>query len=97
MRAEKSAGKFDAGSASKAELIAAVEAAFAYCDGAYAGLTDASGAAPVKFMNEEKPKLGVLGVNNLHLMEHYGNLITYMRMNGVVPPTSDPEFMKTLA
>jgi uncharacterized damage-inducible protein DinB len=90
------APKLDAKTASREELIAAVETAFAYCDEAYADLTDASGAAPVKFMNDEMPKLTLLGVNNMHLMEHYGNLVTYMRMNGIVPPTSDPEFMKTL-
>lgn len=29
-------------------------------------------------------------------MQHYGNLITYMRMKNIVPPTSDPEFMQQL-
>jgi hypothetical protein len=25
-----------------------------------------------------------------HTMEHYGNLITYMRIKGLVPPSSEP-------
>jgi uncharacterized damage-inducible protein DinB len=81
---------------SKADLIAALKDAFAYCDKAYDGLTDASAAAMVKLMGSDGPKLGALSVNNAHTMEHYGNLVTYLRMKNLVPPTSDPEFMKQL-
>jgi hypothetical protein len=38
------------------------------------------------------PKLGVLTINNLHTTLHYGNLITYMRLRNVVPPSSDLEY-----
>jgi hypothetical protein len=31
-----------------------------------------------------------VSVNGMHAMEHYGNLVTYMRMNNIVPPTSEP-------
>ena len=31
---------------------------------------------------------GVLAFNSAHNYEHYGNLVTYMRMNGIVPPSS---------
>ena len=81
---------------SKADLTAALKDAFAYCDRAYGGLTDVTGAEVVKFMGD-KPKLGVLNVNNIHTIEHYGNLVTYMRMKGFVPPTSDAEVMKQLS
>ena len=89
--------KIDASTATKAELIAALRAAFAYCDSAWAEMNDASGAEVVKFMTDDSPKLGVLIVNNVHTIEHYGNLIVYLRMNGLVPPTSDQEFMKKLS
>jgi len=26
-------------------------------------------------------------------VEHYGNLVTYMRLKNIVPPTSEPGFM----
>jgi uncharacterized damage-inducible protein DinB len=81
---------------SKAELIGALKEAFIYCDKAYDGLTDATAAQTVKFMGGPTPKLGVLSVNQIHTVEHYGNLVTYMRMRNIVPPTSDPEFMKSL-
>lgn len=82
---------------SKAALIAALGDAFAYCDGAYERMTDANAARMVRFMGGDKTQLGVLNTNSIHTIEHYGNLVTYMRMNGIVPPTSDPAFMKTLA
>ncbi|MGA6984193.1 MAG: DinB family protein [Candidatus Sulfotelmatobacter sp.] len=74
---------------SKADLIAALQAAFAYCDKAYDGLTDASAAQTVTLFGAPTPKLGVLTVNNMHNMEHYGNLVTYMRMKNIVPPISE--------
>lgn len=76
---------------SKADLIAALKDALAYCDRAYDGMTDSSGTQMVK-LGHEMPKLGWLTVNNLHNAEHYGNLATYMRMKNVVPPTSEPGF-----
>lgn len=30
------------------------------------------------------------------LFEHYGNLVTYMRMKNIVPPSSEPGFMQQL-
>ena len=47
----------------------------------------------VKLFGRDTPALGVLTVNNLHTMEHYGNIVTYLRMKNIVPPTSEPEFM----
>lgn len=78
---------------SKADLIAALKEAFAYCDRAYVGMTDASGSQMVKLFGSDAPKLGVLTVASLHSVEHYGNLVTYMRMKNIVPPTSEPGFM----
>ena len=79
---------------SKADLIAALKAAGAYCDKAYDGMTDASATEMVKLMMGDMPKLFALTANNLHSIEHYGNLITYLRMKDLVPPSSDPEFMR---
>lgn len=81
---------------SKAELIAALKAAFAYCDKAYDGLTDAAAAQIVNSDGEERPKLGVMSVNNVHTILHYGNLVTYMRMKNLVPPTSEPGLIENL-
>lgn len=87
---QRPASKVEQTKTSKADLTAALKDAFAYCDKAYGGMTDASAAQAVKMFGSEAPKIGVLIVNTSHTMEHYGNLVTYMRMKNVVPPTSDP-------
>ena len=73
----------------KADLVAALKGALTYCDKAYDGMTDASGAQMVKMFGMDMPKFGVLNINNAHDMEHYGNLVTYMRMKNIVPPSSE--------
>lgn len=78
---------------SKAELVAALNEAFAYCDRAYGGMTDALAVQKIPFFGADTPKLSVLSVNAVHTIEHYGNLVTYMRMKDLVPPTSDQVFM----
>jgi len=84
------APKIEQTKTSKADLIAALKGAFAYCDKAYDGMTDASATQMVKLFGGDTPKLGVLTVNNMHNMEHYGNLVTYMRLKNIVPPSSEP-------
>ena len=73
----------------KSDLVAALKDAVAYCDKAYEGMTDTAGAQMVKMIGMDMPKLGVLNFNNMHAMEHYGNLVTYMRLKNIVPPTSE--------
>src|SRR2546430_12336128 len=81
--------KIEQAKTTKPELVAALKDALAYCDKAYDGMTDASGAQMVKMIGMDMPKLGVLNFNNMHAMEHYGNLVTYMRLKNIVPPTSE--------
>jgi hypothetical protein len=45
----------------------------------------------VKFFGNDASKFGLLSVNIGHNMEHYGNLVTYMRIKGIVPPTSEQQ------
>lgn len=74
---------------SKADLTEALKTAFAYCDKAYDGMTDADAATMVTFFGGQRPKLGVLDFNVSHNNEHYGNIVTYMRLKGLVPPSSE--------
>ena len=90
------APKIEKTKSSKADLIAALQESYAYCNSTYDAITDASARESVKLMGSETPRIGVVQVNNVHGIEHYGNLVTYMRMKGQVPPTSDPEFLKSL-
>jgi uncharacterized damage-inducible protein DinB len=74
----------------KADLMAALKKSIAYCEQAFDGTTDANGTTPVKVGSSTVPKLMVLNLNVSHTWEHYGNLVTYMRLKGIVPPTSEP-------
>ena len=73
---------------SKAELVAALKASFAKCDAAYAALTDADLTKPLNIFGNEANYAGALTLNASHDWEHYGNIVTYMRINGMVPPSS---------
>jgi uncharacterized damage-inducible protein DinB len=74
---------------SKADLVAALKESVAYCNKVYDGMTDAKGAELTKFMDFKLARLSVLTVNTAHTDEHYGNMVTYMRLKGLVPPTSE--------
>ena len=52
-------------------------------------LTDASANETVKAFGQERNKLGALWFNASHNLEHYGNLVVYMRLKGLVPPSSE--------
>ncbi len=91
---EKNPGlKIEKTKSSKADLVAALKGAFAYCDKAYDSLNEASGAETVKLFHGDMPKRDVLTANALHGVEHYGNLIVYLRMKNIVPPSSEPGLM----
>src|SRR5437660_6493050 len=59
----------------KTDLVAALKEAFAYCDGAYDTLTDASGREPIKSDKMGKTKFAMLNWNLWHTWEHYGNVV----------------------
>jgi uncharacterized damage-inducible protein DinB len=72
----------------KAGIVEALEMGFAYCEEVYANTTDAKGAGAVNFFGSPNTAFGVLAFNSAHNYEHYGNLVTYMRLNGITPPSS---------
>jgi uncharacterized damage-inducible protein DinB len=80
---------------SKAEILTVLNDAFAYCDGAYNGLTDASGAEVIPITQENgrqtrNLRLGLLILNYGHNNEIYGSMVAYLRMKDIVPPASEP-------
>ena len=72
----------------KAALVKALQDSVTYCDGVYDKMTDARGAEVVELFGGNYPRLGALTVNVTHSSEHYGNLVTYLRLKGLVPPSS---------
>ena len=76
--------------ATKAELVKAINDSNAYCDAAYAAAKDdAQTIAPFSPTRRDTPFRTML-LNVTHDNEHYGNMITYLRIKGIVPPSSTP-------
>jgi hypothetical protein len=79
----------------KAEFIKALTDAFAYCGGAYASLTDVSGAEMIDITQENgrttrNLRMALLILNYGHNNEIYGSMVSYLRMKSIVPPASEP-------
>jgi hypothetical protein len=73
----------------KADLVAALKASNDFCDAVYNAMTDQAGAEIVKTPFGSKPKLGILTFNTQHDAETYGTIAVYLRMKGIVPPSSE--------
>jgi uncharacterized damage-inducible protein DinB len=82
--------EFEKSATTKAAIDAALRDSFTYCDTAYAGLTDANATDTITmpFGMGNAPRLTPLMLNFGHINEHYGNLVTYFRLKGIVPPSS---------
>lgn len=72
----------------KAELVKGLRASFAYCDQAFGAMTGAKAHETIELFGQKQPRLAVLAFNTSHDFEHYGNIVTYMRLKGLVPPSS---------
>jgi uncharacterized damage-inducible protein DinB len=70
---------------SKTEIMAYLKGAFGYCDGVYSGFTDAHLNDPADFFGAKTNKMFILTQVANHDALHYGNLVTYLRLNGLVP------------
>ncbi|HXJ39960.1 MAG TPA: DinB family protein [Bryobacteraceae bacterium] len=75
---------------SKVEVTAALKEAFAYCDSGYKKITAANAAETVELFGRPMARISVMDYNASHNSEHYGNLVTYLRLNKMVPPSSQP-------
>jgi hypothetical protein len=76
---------------SKADLVAAIQGGVAYCNKAFDSMTDTKGSEMVKFFNFNLARLTLFSINSAHTDEHYGNMVTYLRLKGIVPPTSEKQ------
>ena len=83
---------FEKTAKTKAEIVKATKDAIAYCDSAFAAVTDASAGQMVQapFGTGQAPRANALIGQIGHDNEHYGNLVTYFRLRGIVPPSSRP-------
>jgi len=86
---ERGEDEIEKSAASKAQLVAALRASSEYCRRAYAQ-TDAAASAETTAFGEKQTRMALLALNATHDAEHYGNVVTYLRIKGMVPPSSQP-------
>ncbi len=88
-KGEEKMGDAEKTKTSKADLVAALKASFDYCDGVYNSLTDTDAPTMVTMFGPRKAtKLAVLNFNIAHDNEMYGQMVVYLRIKGLVPPSS---------
>jgi uncharacterized damage-inducible protein DinB len=68
-------------------LIQALRQSTEYCARAYQQ-ADAATRAAVELFGRPATRFHALVLNATHNGEHYGNIVTYLRINGMVPPSS---------
>jgi len=81
---------FEKTATTRAQIIKALAESIAYCDGAMAALDDkrAGEIVELPFGMGKGARALPLMINSGHVQEHYGNLVTYFRVKGMVPPSS---------
>jgi len=88
---KQAAGSVEKTAKTKAELIAALKREFAACDAVYSKLTPASAVETIDVSGQPRTRIAEMDYEVAHTWEHYGNLVTYMRLNKIVPPSSEPQ------
>jgi len=72
----------------KAEIIQFLKDSFAVGHRAANSLTDQNALEQVTFFNNQVPRLYVATACVIHAADEYGQMVEYLRMNGIVPPAS---------
>lgn len=88
--APKAEGDIENKVTSKVALVAAIKASNEYCKRAYAQSDAVTGEGMIKLFGQDRTRLYALLINATHDGEHYGNIVTYLRVKGMVPPSSQP-------
>lgn len=88
-RANPNTETFEKTRKTKKDIVDALAASSAFCDEIYRGVDDAGMVALIEEGTPgQMPKAMPLMSNIAHDNEHYGNLVTYMRLKGIVPPST---------
>ena len=74
----------------KEQIVQFMKDAFAYAHKAAQSLTAKNqlDLVPSAFGSGKAPRAGMVGMIAWHTFDHYGQMVVYLRMNGIVPPAS---------
>jgi uncharacterized damage-inducible protein DinB len=80
----KSIGKLT----SKDEIVKALKDSFAFAEKATETITPANAFEEIGEVDGANTRATIAAVSLAHTNDHYGQMVEYLRMNGVVPPAS---------
>jgi uncharacterized damage-inducible protein DinB len=84
-------GSVEKSATTKADIVAALKREFAGCETDYATMTPETAVQTIDIGGGQKrTRIAEMDYEVAHTWEHYGNLVTYMRLKGIVPPSSEP-------
>jgi uncharacterized damage-inducible protein DinB len=72
----------------KDELVAALASSFAFAHKAVATITPANAFLVIKGADGMNTRATLAAFGVAHGFDHYGQIVEYLRMNGIVPPAS---------
>lgn len=75
----------------KAEILKFASDSFDYLQKALASVTDKNELDLVDSFFGKVPRLTIASFACAHPMDHYGQMVEYLRSNGIVPPASRPQ------
>lgn len=80
----------DAKYKTKAEIVQYLKDSFAYVHKAWASINDKNLVDPIQnpYGPNKVTRLGLAVMNQGHVFDHYGQMVEYLRMNGIIPPAS---------
>jgi uncharacterized damage-inducible protein DinB len=82
---------------SRAEILKFLRDSFVYAHRAAALLTSQNALETVEFRGQRVTRLSLVALALTHAMDHYGQMVVYLRMCGLTPPASRPRPKPTAA
>ena len=76
---------------SKAEILKFASDSFDYLLKALGSVTEKNQLDTVDSFFGKVPRLSIASFGGAHPFDHYGQMVEYLRMNGIVPPASRPQ------
>jgi hypothetical protein len=75
---------------SRTEILKFLKDSFAFSHNAVTGLTTENSLELVEFRGSKVTRISLVVLALTHINDHYGQLVEYLRINGIVPPGSRP-------
>lgn len=75
---------------SRSEVLKFLKDSFAYSHEAVKNLTSENELELVEFRGSKVTRISLVILALTHINDHYGQIVEYLRMNGIVPPASRP-------